>query len=283
MQLENKYPDKRVLITGAGSGLGKSLAIIFAKRGWNIIIADKISKRTKETTMLVNQNGGNAIPCLCDVTKEKDIKKLFDAVIKKYNGIDILINNAGVAAAGYFEKITLATWDWIYTINTKSSILMCRTFIPIFKSQGYGHIVNVASFTGFASMPEMACYNMTKAAVISLSETLYQELSPFNIHVSVACPSFFKTNLMDSFTYTDKRHKLLAQKFFEKTFATADDVAEHIYTSIVRQKLYIITQPDAKVVWWLKRHFPYFYSSLLSYVYKHGIIYKYLGVNPKEV
>lgn len=283
MQLENKYPGKRVLITGAGSGLGKSLAIIFAKRGWNIIIADKISKRAKETAMLANQSGGNAIPCLCDVTKEKDIRKLFEIVIKKYNGIDILINNAGVAAAGYFEKIPLTTWEWICSINTKSTILMCRTFIPMFKSQGYGHIVNVASFTGFASMPEMTCYNMTKAAVISVSETLYQELSPYNIHVSVACPSFFKTNLMDSFTYTDKRHKLLAQKFFEKTFATADDVAEHMYTSIARQKLYIITQPDAKMVWWLKRHFPRLYAQFLSFAYRHGIIYKYLGVKPEEL
>jgi short-subunit dehydrogenase len=153
----------------------------------------------------------------------------------------------------------------------------------MFKSQGFGHIVNIASFTGFASMPEMACYNMTKAATISLSETLFQELSPYSIYVSVACPSFFKTNLMDNFTCTDRRQEILAQKFFEKTFATVDDVAEHILQSIAKKKLYIITQPDAKAVWWFKRHFPILYAKVLSFAYKRGIIYAYLGVKPQDL
>ncbi|NMB64850.1 MAG: SDR family NAD(P)-dependent oxidoreductase [Spirochaetes bacterium] len=283
MNLEKKYPEKRVLITGAGSGLGRALAIEFAKRKWNIIVADINSNRATETAQLADRYGGKALPVKCDVTIEKDCIALYTAIQKKYNGIDILINNAGVAAAGYFEKIPLTTWDWIYNINTKSIIIMCKTFIPMFKSQGYGYIVNIASFTGFASMPEMACYNMTKAATISLSETLYQELSPYNIHVSVACPSFFKTNLMDSFTSTDKRQEILAQKFFEKSFATVDDVAKHIIHSISREKLYIITQPDAKAVWWVKRHFPNFYARILSFAYRRGIVYMYLGVKPEEL
>lgn len=283
MLLEKTYPSKRILITGAGSGLGKSLAIAFAKRGWNVIIADINSKRAKDTAALVKQYGGQALPISCDVTRQKDCESLYKSVMNHYDGIDILINNAGVAAAGFFEKIPMKTWDWIYAINTKSIIIMCRTFIPMFKAQGFGHIVNVASFTGFASMPEMACYNMTKAATISLSETLFQELSPYTIHVSVVCPSFFKTNLMDSFTCTDRRQEILAQKFFEKSFATVDDVAEHIIQSIAKKKLYIITQPDAKAVWWFKRHFPSLYAKILSFVYRRGIIYKYLGVKPEEL
>ena len=95
---------------------------------------------------------------------------------------------------------------------------------------------------------------------------------------------FFKTNLMDNFTSTDKRQEVLARKFFEKSFATAREVAEHIIQSIAKQKLYIITQPDAKAVWWCKRHFPNFFAKLLSYGYRHNIILKYyLGINPDEV
>ena len=109
---------------------------------------------------------------------------------KKWNGVDILINNAGVAAAGYFEKIPLDRWDWIIDINLKSIIYGCRAFIPQFKEQGSGYIVNVASNAGIASLPEMGSYNVTKAAAISASETLRTELSPRNIGVLSCAPHF---------------------------------------------------------------------------------------------
>ncbi|HOM11540.1 MAG TPA: SDR family NAD(P)-dependent oxidoreductase, partial [Spirochaetota bacterium] len=172
MHLEKEYPEKRVLITGAGSGLGRALSIEFAKRKWNIIVADINSNRATETVQLVDRYGGKGFAIKCDVTSEKDCVALLNTIYKNYGGCDILINNAGVAAAGFFEKIPVTTWDWIYSINTKSIILMCRTFIPMFKEQRYGYIINIASNAGIASLPEMACYNMTKAATISLSETL---------------------------------------------------------------------------------------------------------------
>lgn len=283
MNLEKSYPYKRVLITGSGSGLGRALAIEFAKRKWNVIVADINFQRASDTAQLIEKYGGKSIPKKCDVTVENDCINLLTEVKKHYKGCDILINNAGVAAAGFFEKIPLKTWDWIYAINTKSIILMCRTFIPLFKEQKYGYIVNIASNAGIASLPEMACYNMTKAATISLSETLSVELSPYNINVSVVCPTFFKTNLMDQFTSPDKRQLIIAQKFFDRSHVSAEEIARHTIRNMSKKHFYIIKQPDGKLIWWFKRHVPEWYSKLLSFIYRKGYFYNYLKITPQEM
>lgn len=268
MNLEKIYPKKRVVITGAGSGLGKALAAAFAKRKWNVIIAELNQLRAKETATLVEKLGAYGYPIKCDVTNDSEIHNLCNYIISNFGGCDILINNAGVAAAGFFEKIPIKTWDWIYNTNVKSIILMCQAFIPMFKAQGYGYIVNISSNAAIASLPEMGCYNMTKAAVLSISETLRGELCPYNIHVSVACPTFFKTNLMEQFTSPDKRQEILANKFFEHSLSTADAVAAHIMKALSKKQFYIIKQIDGKFLWWAKRHFPEIYFKCLSYIYK---------------
>ncbi len=283
MNLEKQYPKKRVLITGAGSGLGRALAMMFAKRTWNVIAADIDIRRANETIQQIEKYGGKSLAIQCDVTNEKHCIDLLTTIQKEYDGIDILINNAGVAAAGFFEKIPIKIWDWIYTINTKSIIIMCRTFIPMFKNQGYGYIINIASNAGIASLPEMACYNMTKAAVISLSETIRSELYPHNINVSVVCPTFFKTNLMDQFTSTDKRQEIIARKFFEHAYASAEDIAEHIIQCISKRKFYIIKQPDGKFIWRFKRLFPELYFKFISFSYRKGLLYKHLKISPDEI
>jgi NAD(P)-dependent dehydrogenase (short-subunit alcohol dehydrogenase family) len=279
MRMDRKFPKKRVIITGAGSGLGRATALEFAKREWNIGIAEINKKRAEETADLVRREGGTALVLPCDVTKPKDFEKVLNRAAKEWGGVDILINNAGVAAAGYFEKIPLDRWDWILDINLRSIIFGCHVFIPLFKQQGYGHIVNVASNAGIASLPEMGSYNVTKAAAISASETLRSELSPHNIGVTVVCPTFFRTNLMDQFTSPDERQKKMAEKFFEKSKTSSEKIARHIISSIEKNRFYVITQADGKFTWWSKRHFPELYFKLASYVYKKGYMDKYLGID----
>lgn len=279
MRLEKRFPEKRIIITGAGSGLGRSTALAFANRGWNVGIAEINKKRAEETAELVRREGGNPLVLPCDVTKPKDFEKVLDRVVKAWGGADILVNNAGVAAAGYFEKIPLDRWDWIIDINLKSIIYGCRAFIPQFKKQGYGHIVNIASNAGIASLPEMGSYNVTKAGAISASETLRLELSPCHIGVTVVCPTFFRTNLMDQFTSPDERQKKMAEKFFEKAKTTSEAIARHLVRSIERNRFYVITQADGRLSWWSKRHFPELYFKVVSYGYKNGIMDRYLGVD----
>lgn len=280
MKINKKFPQKRIIITGAGSGLGRAMALEFAKRGWRIAIADINMQRANETKALVEKEGGTAMAIHCDVTKPKDFEKARAVLEKSWGGVDILVNNAGVAAAGYFDKIPLKTWDWIIDINLKSIIYGCRAFIPLFREKRNGYIVNVASNAGIASLAEMGCYNVTKAAAISASETIRMELAPFNIGVTVVCPTFFKTNLMDQFNSPDERQRKMAEKFFEKSSTSAEQVACHVIRSIEKNRMYVITQLDGKFMWFSKRHFPEMYHKVAGYIYKKGYMDKYLGIHP---
>lgn len=277
MDLNKKFPGKRVVITGAGSGLGRALAMEFAKRNWNIAIAEINDERAKESAEMVKTEGGIPLTIHCDVTKPEDLENVLNVVKKEWKGVDILINNAGVASAGWFEKIPLEKWDWIIGINLMSIVHGCRTFIRHFKESGAGgYIVNVASNAGIASLPEMVSYNTTKAAVISISETLKIELSKINVGVSVVCPTFFKTNLMDQFTSPDERQRELANTFFGNAKTTSEKVANHTIQSIEKNRFYVITQKDGRNMWRMKRWFPEMYFKVMSLLYKTGFYDRHL-------
>jgi NAD(P)-dependent dehydrogenase (short-subunit alcohol dehydrogenase family) len=277
MDLNKKFPGKRVVITGAGRGLGRALAIEFAKKNWKIAIAEINDERAKESAEMVKKEGGIPLTIHCDVTKPQDLENVLEVVKKEWKGVDILINNAGVVSAGWFEKIPLEKWDWIIGINLMSIVHGCRTFIRHFKESGTGgYIVNVASNAGIASLPEMVSYNTTKAAAISISETLKVELSRINVGVTVVCPTFFKTNLMDQFTSPDERQRELANTFFGNAKATSEKVARHTIASIEKNRFYVITQKDGRNMWRMKRWFPELYFKVMSLLYKTGFYDRHL-------
>jgi len=283
MNINKKFPQKRVLITGAGSGLGRALALEFAKMNWNIAIAEINEERGQESAQLVKKAGGNALYIHCDVTRPDDFATALKMMLQQWGGADILINNAGITAGGYMEKIPLEDWERIITVNMKSIIYGCRAFIPEFKKQKSGYIINVASSAGLVCIPECISYNMTKASVVAMSETLKAELSPDNIGVSAVCPMFFKTNLMDRFTSTDERQRKLAQRFFDKAGTSAQAVARHVLKSIACERFYIIAQRDGKFIWYMKRQFPEIFLKAASFIYRRGLYYRFLGIDPDEM
>ena len=243
----------RIFITGGASGLGRATALRFARAGWRVCIGDVHAERGEETRKLL---GKDAIHLRCDVTREEDLRAAAEHLEREWHGVDVVVNNAGVAGAGAIEEMTLADWQWIIEINLLGVVRGCRAFVPMLKRQKSGHIVNVASMAGLLDVPLMSSYNATKAAVVSLSETLQNELADAGIGVSVVCPSFFKTNLGESMRAPDPQFHTAVQKLLESGSLTADDVADQIFRAVASKTFYVLPHAEGRIAWRLKRTLP---------------------------
>ncbi|MBX3250121.1 MAG: SDR family NAD(P)-dependent oxidoreductase [Myxococcales bacterium] len=259
------------VITGGGSGLGRALALALARRGGRVMIADLHEERAVETAELVAREGGEAWVRRCDVGEAAEVEALAAACEQAWGRIDLVVNNAGVAVAGVVGEVSLADWEFALRVNLWGVAHGCHAFAPRLRRQGSGHILNVASAAGIATLPEMAPYNVGKAGVIALSETLEAELAPAGVGVSVLCPTFFPTNLMESFRSPDERQRRRAEAFFRKARATADGVAERALVGVERSELLILPQSDARLVWRSKRLAPRTYRATVRVAERFGL------------
>lgn len=275
----DKFSGKRIFITGAGSGLGRALSLAYAKSGWKVGVAEIDPARARETCDLVRQAGGEPSEIICDVSRVENIENAAGKIEEMWGGVDIVINNAGISCGGFMEDIPLEKWEWVMGINLMSVVYGCRTFIPMLKKQESGHIVNVASYFGFFPPAESAPYNMTKAGVISISETLRTELSPYGIGVSVVMPSFFKTRLMDQLYMTDAKQVNKVKTLFDKAKFTPEQVAQITINAIQKNRLHVLPQIDAKALWVMKRISPALFFRLSAFVYRHHIVERVLGLD----
>jgi NAD(P)-dependent dehydrogenase (short-subunit alcohol dehydrogenase family) len=230
----------RVLVTGAASGLGAALVERFVAEGHQVLSTD------------VAADGG-ATYLKLNVRDPAD----WDAAVAwcqdNWGGLDILVNNAGIATGGRIDVETLDEWDRVVDINLMGVVRGCRAFVPLFKRQRSGYIVNTASAAGLVHPPMMSSYNTVKAGVVALSETLSHELHPYGINVSVVCPSFFRTNLADSIRGADSAMGATARQLIEKSPRTADDIAAVVVAGIKKKQHLIIPDQPARVAYWTKR------------------------------
>ncbi|OUS40018.1 hypothetical protein A9R00_08140 [Oleispira antarctica] len=250
----------KVLITGAASGLGRALALRFAREGDDICIADINMEGANETLNLVELAGGRGWVYKLDVTQPDQWQKLEDEVQQRWQGIDVVINNAGVATGDRLEQGDWSTWEWVIDINLKSVALGCRTFTPMMKIQGSGYFINTASLAGLMTAPLMASYNVTKAAVVALSDTMHHELKPYGIGTTVLCPGFFRTNLDKGMRTSDPQLLKMVDKVFESSELTADDVANICYRDMKKNKLICNPHKVGRRVYFVKRYLPWLYS-----------------------
>jgi NAD(P)-dependent dehydrogenase (short-subunit alcohol dehydrogenase family) len=261
LQLSRRFPSKRAFITGSGSGLGRELAIILAVGGWRLGLADLSLTGLEQTKALAIQEGAGDVELYQgDVASENFVNESLLDFAKAFDGIDMLVNNAGVAAAGAVDSVPPEDWHWIVETNLLGVVWGCRSVIPIMKKQRQGLIVNVSSAAGFASAPRMGPYNVTKAGVISLSETLAGELSEYDMQVSCAMLGFFQSNLLAKMR-APKREKVVARRLMENSGYDANQAAVAIIQGVARGKLYIVWPFYYSALWWVKRMVPRWFTS----------------------
>ncbi|MCP4753885.1 MAG: SDR family oxidoreductase [Proteobacteria bacterium] len=259
-----RFTQKRMAITGAGGGLGREIALIFARQGWKIAVTDILPTSAEETLELVKKAGGDGMALACDVTQYEELTKLAEILEKEWGGVDIMVNNAGVAVGGNMEEQPIEDWRWILDINLMGVVHGCKAFIPQLRRQQNAHIINVASAAGLCSTPSMSSYNTSKAAVVGLSETLKSELRQYNIGVTVVCPTFFTTNLVDNSRLHGNHEKQEYADLSANSSLTAEKVAERVYKAVRKNKLYCVPMLDGRIFWRMKRYIPGLYFRLLA-------------------
>ena len=250
---------QKVLITGAASGLGRALALRFAKTGAQICIADINDEGSQETLQLVEKAGGSGWIYNLDVRSEQQWNELRSGVEQRWQGIDVVINNAGVATGDRIEAGEWSWWEWVIDINLKGVALGCRTFTPMMKQQQSGYFINVASLAGLMKAPSMGSYNVTKAAVVALSETLHFELKPYGIGTTALCPGFFRTNLDKGMKTSDPQMYKFVDKVFEASALDADDIADAAYKAMAKKQMICNPHPAGRRAYFIKRFMPWLF------------------------
>lgn len=246
-----------ILITGAASGLGRELALKYAANGWRVCVADIQAERGAGVVAEIAAfSNAEAFYQHLDVTKAEDFATAIDQMNQRWGGIEAIINNAGVASGGPFDWLDEASWRWVLDINLLGVVRGCHAAVQAFKQQNHGAIVNIASMAGLLNPPGMANYNVSKAGVIALSETLYAELAPYNVSVTCVCPSFFKTNLLENTRTPDASIVSNMERFMSHSELSAADIAGIIYNAMAAKEFLVMPHEKAREAWILKKNSP---------------------------
>ena len=229
---------RRVLVTGGASGLGAALVSAFRAAGDEVLVTDV--------------HDADGVDRVLDITSDDDWAAALAHVEQGWGGLDILVNNAGIAGGGRIELSTIDEWQRIIDVNLLGVVRGTRTFTPMFKQQGSGHVVNVASLAGLVHAAGMGSYNAVKAAVVAFTETTGHELHPFGVKASVVCPSYFKTNLLSSMRGSDQRVGRVVAGLIERATVTADEVAAAVLEGIAHGDDVIVPDEPARQAYALK-------------------------------
>ena len=247
---------RRVLITGAGSGLGQALALRYAEKGARVACVDLTLARSEATREQLPGHGHLALTA--DVGSDEAMAALQVAIERDWRGLDVLINNAGIASGGAMIETTMTEWQQVLNIDLLSVVRGCRLFLPGMLAAGSGQILSTASFAGLAGAPGAMTYGVAKAGVVALSEQLRAEVERRGVKVGVICPSFFRTNLIDTAIGSDKV-KTLALKMMDSSPDSLDSVADAVFAAAERGDFMIIPTRREPMRWRIKRWFPEFY------------------------
>ncbi len=253
---------KVAVVTGAASGLGRAMALAFAAEGMHVALADVDQANLARVAAEVRARGVRALARRVDVSQGEQVDELAQHTVAELGGAHLVCNNAGVSPLGAAWENTVADWQWTLGVNLWGVIHGVRAFAPLLLAQDEGHIVNTASVAGLISPPGMGAYNVSKHAVVALSESLYHDLAErkARVGISVLCPAYVPTAISDSErnrpaelanparpTSAQLRAKeAMLRKAVQSGKISADEVAQAVVAAVRGERFYILTHPRIK-------------------------------------
>jgi len=252
---------KTAFVTGGASGIGFALGAAFAQAGMKVMLADIETAALAEAVEGLHDFGPNVRGVACDVADPTSVERAAKASYEAFGNVHVVCNNAGVAAAGGIDNISLDNWRWVLDVNLMGVLHGIRSFLPHIRAHGEGgHIVNTASMAGMNSGLGFSPYVASKFAVVGMSEGLATQLKPFGIGVTVLCPGFVRTGIGESGRNRPQRYGatqtpdpaspagLLLAQLAERLQSGLDpaDVAARVLAAIREDELYVFTHPEMR-------------------------------------
>ncbi len=261
----DNFSGKTAVLTGAGSGFGLECARIGAQRGMNLVLVDVQQDALDQVTTELTEQGATVMACKVDVSDASAMEQLALHVQQRFGAPHLVFNNAGVGSGGLIWENSVADWQWVLGVNLWGVVHGVRLFTPMMLAEAkrnpsyQGHIVNTASMAGLLAAPNMGVYNVSKHAVVALSETLYQDLQLVSDQVgaSVLCPYFVPTGISQSHrnrpaevaAHTPTQSQLMGQAMSDKAVASgkvsAAEVAQKVFDAVQAGQFYIYSHPQA--------------------------------------
>ena len=257
-----EFKDRVAVVTGGASGLGRAMALRFAREGMKIVLADVQADALKKTETEFERAGIPTLALRTDVSKAKDVEALADKAFKTFGGVHILCNNAGVAPGGTVWEHTEKDWEWTLGVNVWGVIHGIRAFVPRMLEQNVdGHVVNTASVAGLLSLPGMSVYCVSKHSVVTLTECLHHDLAENGARVkaSVLCPAYVPTGISDSErnrpasllehrkkSAEDLKREEQLRHAVQSGRISADQVADLVFEAIKAESFYILPHQKIK-------------------------------------
>lgn len=267
------FDDATAIVTGAASGIGQALVEELARRGCEVVLADRQIEAAEEIALAINATGGRATAVELDVVRFSEMEQLVEETVKRTGRLDYMFNNAGIAITGNVSHYSIEDWNQIVEVNLSGVINGVQAAYQVMMNQGFGHIVNTASFAGLVPTPGNVAYASTKHAIVGLSISLRAEAAMLGLRVSVLCPSFVRTAILEDggkfgrslidLSPDQKRRLLESYEKFKPM--PANTFAAKALDMIAKNKAIVVLPSRWKIVWLFSRLFP---SLCISFVQK---------------
>ena len=261
-QLHQRYPLRRAVITGAGSGIGRALAVALAANRWTLLLNDKDEARLGNVVDHCADLGATAYPALFDVADLDAHRPSAEAFLRAYGGVDLVFTCAGIGVGGSFIEAEPDHLREVVSVNLLGTMWAGKIFLPGMAAAHSGHFVTIASAAAYHGLPSIAAYAATKAAVVQLSETLRSELRPFGVDVTVKMTTFYTSNIAE-FTRGTAAEREKARSLVEMAPWSSEQVAEALLATVQWRQFYLVAPGQARLLWRFKRFLPELYLRLV--------------------